>query len=74
MSAYISRKTISMNPYSAGNKIYGGGRSFPTSGPVDPLGYRERDLETKAKRNAVLRRLKNNTKGNFASSDSLRGI
>jgi len=25
--------------YSAGNKIYGGGRPHPTSGPVDPTGY-----------------------------------
>lgn len=29
--------------YSAGNKTYGFGRSNPTSGPVDPLGYKERD-------------------------------
>lgn len=28
--------------YAAGNKVYGGGRPNPTSGPVDPTGYVER--------------------------------
>lgn len=41
--------------YAAGNKTYGGGRSMPTLGPVDPLGYRERDLKLKARQNALLR-------------------
>lgn len=27
------------NPYAAGNKVYGSGRSNPTSGTVDPMGY-----------------------------------
>lgn len=40
--------------YAAGSKTYGGGRSMPTLGPVDPLGYRERDLKLKARRNALL--------------------
>lgn len=31
--------------YSAGNKTYGFGRSNATSGPVDKLGYRERDAK-----------------------------
>lgn len=31
--------------YSAGNKVYGGGRSNPTSGPVDPTGYVERGMK-----------------------------
>jgi hypothetical protein len=39
--------------YSAGNKTYGFGRSNPTSGPVDKLGYRERNLM----QNAISRRL-----------------
>lgn len=34
--------------YSAGNKIYGGGRSNPTSGPVDPTGYVERGMNKKS--------------------------
>lgn len=51
-------KPYDFNSYAAGNKIYGGGRSWPTMGPVDILGYRERDLKVKGKRNAMLRRLK----------------
>lgn len=44
--------------YAAGNKVYGGGRSFPNRGAVDKLGYRERDAATRLRRNAMLRRLK----------------
>lgn len=72
--AYISRQTSSMNPYSAGNKIYGGGRSFPTSGPVDKMGYAERDRVSAARRSAIVRRLKANSKGDYASADSLRRV
>jgi hypothetical protein len=63
----------SFTPYSAGFKIYGGGRLFPTMGPVDKTGYRERDRLAKARRNAVLRRLKANQSGNFMSSNWLGG-
>ena len=31
--------------YSAGNKVYGAGRPHPTSGPVDPTGYIERNMK-----------------------------
>jgi hypothetical protein len=72
--AYISRQTSTMNPYSAGNKVYGGGRSFPTSGPVDRMGYAERDRVAAARRSAIVRRLKANSKGNYASADSLRKV
>lgn len=34
--------------YSAGNKVYGGGRSNPTSGTVDPSGYVEREVNNQA--------------------------
>jgi len=61
------------NPYAAGNKIYGGGRSNPTSGPVDKAGYRERDLKSKARRNALLRRMKATQTGRYMSSDYLGG-
>jgi len=60
-------------PYAAGNKVYGGGRSAPNIGPVDPLGYRERDAKTVAQRNALLSRLKAQQSGNFFSSNWLRG-
>lgn len=68
----LSNYTI--NPYAVGNKVYGGGRSFPTSGPVDPMGYAERDLRAAAQRNAMLRRMKANMAGNFASPDAQRSI
>jgi hypothetical protein len=66
-------KPYDFNSYAAGNKIYGGGRSFPTMGPVDIMGYRERDLKTKAKRNAMLRRLKAGNTKNFNSPAWLGG-
>lgn len=63
------------NAYAAGDKIYGSGRSNPTMGPVgDRLGYVERDAKAKARRNAILRRLKANQSGKYASADSLRGV
>lgn len=60
-----------MNRYTTGNKVYGGGRSMPTVGRVDPLGYKTRDLKTKAKRNALLRRMKAKQAGRYMSSDWL---
>lgn len=66
-------KAYDYNAYAAGNKVYGGGRSFPNMGAVDKLGYRERDLATRARRNALLRRLKATNSGKFMSSDWLGG-
>lgn len=56
-------------PYSAGNKIYGGGRDAPNIGPVDPTGHNERDLKYQARRSAMLRRMKANQAGDFQSPD-----
>lgn len=61
------------NTYAAGRKIYGGGRSNPTSGPVDKIGYRERDLKHRARRQAVLNRLRKQQRGKYLSPESLRG-
>lgn len=72
--AYTPRSTSGFNPYAVGNKIYGGGRPFPTSGPVDKMGYRERDLATRSRRNAILRRMKANMAGNFMSADAMRKV
>jgi len=72
--AYSPRSTSGAAPYAVGNKIYGGGRSFPTMGPVDKLGYRERDAKTKARRSAILRRMKANSNAKYASADSLRKV
>lgn len=60
------------NPYAAGSKVYGSGRSFPTMGPVDKMGYRERDAKVRARRNALLRRLQAGQAGKFMSADYLR--
>jgi hypothetical protein len=57
----------SFNPYAAGKKIYGGGRSMPNIGPVSgsgQMGYNQRDLEAKARKSAILRRLKGQMSGN----------
>lgn len=65
--------TISgFNPYSAGNKVYGAGRPMPTVGPVNKAGYRKRDNMAKARRNALLRRLKAQQAGNYGSADARR--
>jgi hypothetical protein len=60
------------NKYAAGDKMYGFGRHFPTSGPVDKTGYRERDMAyQRRKRNAMLRRMKAKQKKRYMSSDYL---
>jgi len=72
--AYMSRTNTSINPYAVGDKIYGGGRSFPTMGPVDKMGYIERDNKAEARRNAVLRRMQALNAGKFASPDANREV
>lgn len=66
-------KAYDFQAYAAGNKLYGSGRSAPNIGPVDKLGYRERDATNRAKRNAMLRRLKANNAKNYMSPDALGG-
>lgn len=63
-----------VTPYAVGDKIYGGGRSFPTMGPVDRMGYRERDNVASARRQAVLNRLKAVQSGKTASADAMRKV
>lgn len=54
----------SFNPYAAGKKSYGAGRPMPNIGPVMNMqGYNERDNKAKARKNAVLRRLKGQDSG-----------
>lgn len=61
------------NSYAAGSKIYNGGSSAPNIGPVDQMGYRERDLKykTRQRNTAILRRLQARQKKNYMSSDNL---
>lgn len=61
-------------PYSAGNKIYGGGRDAPNIGPVDPTGHNERDLKYQARRTAMQRRLKALKNKDYMSPDVGREI
>lgn len=72
--AYFSRETANIIPYSVGNRVYGGNRAFPTMGPVDRQGYRERDLVSRARRNAILRRLQASQAGDYASADAQRTV
>lgn len=67
--AYIASHQKQFLPYLVGGKVYGGGRSFPNLGPSDPLGYRERDLKARARRAAMLRRLKAQQRREFMSAD-----
>lgn len=59
-------------PYAAGQKHYGGGRNFPTSGSVNHQGYAERDNKAAARRNAMLARLQNIQAGNYLDPSVLR--
>lgn len=57
----------SYNPYAAGSKRYGGGRSMPNIGPVSgqgQLGYDQRDNQASARKAAILKRLKAQKGGN----------
>lgn len=72
--AYFSGDQANIVPYAVGNRIYGGGRSFPTMGAVDPTGYAERDLVSQARRDAILRRMKAVNAGDYSSPDALRTV
>lgn len=60
--------------YAAGQKLYGSGRGAPTLGPVDPLGYRERDNVYKARQAAIVARMKAKSEGRYLSSDYIGGM
>lgn len=69
---YLEGTSQSFNPYGAGPKVYGSGRSAPNIGPTGkPEAYDERDRLGRAKRNAMLRRLKASQRGRYMSSDYL---
>lgn len=64
------------NAYAAGNKYYGGGRNFPNMGPVSGkgmLGYNQRDNEAKAKKAAILRRMRGQSSGNPMNANVMAG-
>ena len=66
------KKPDAYTPYAAGPKMYGLGTYNPTSGPVDKVGYKQRDRNTQARKNAVLRRLQASQAGNHMQPDVLR--
>lgn len=62
-------------PYLVGNRVYNGFSPSPRVGPVaDKSGYRERDLKHRARRNAILRRLKAKNRGEHMNADALRKV
>lgn len=74
--SYLQGAGQQFNPYGAGNKVYGGGRSAPNVGPVTgngQSGYAERDARGKMRRNALLRRMKAGQSGRYMNQDWLRG-
>lgn len=69
---YLQGTIQTFNPYGAGRKVYGSGRSAPNIGPTaSPEGYAERDLKARARRRAMLNRLKASQRGRYMSSDYL---
>lgn len=71
---YTARRDVSSNPYAVGNKVYGGGRPFPTNGPVDKMGYAERDARHKARRQALLKKMQAADSGKIMSADAQRKV
>lgn len=70
---YLNNNVQTFNPYGAGQKVYGSGRPMPNIGPTSsPEGYRTRDLQAKARRQAMLQRLKAAQSGNYKSAAYLR--
>jgi hypothetical protein len=70
----LSRRDTGFNPYAVGNKVYGAGRFFPTSGPVDKVGYRERDAKHKARQQAILNRMRALSQNKIISADAMRKV
>jgi hypothetical protein len=69
--AYLRGRGQNFNPYGAGDKQYGV-LGAPNVGPTSsPEGYDERDLMIRARRNALLRRLKAGQGRRYMSSEYL---
>jgi hypothetical protein len=65
---------INFNSYAAGDKKYGSGRSMPNIGPVSGMGmmgYANREQRAKARKDAIMRRLKAQQSGNVMNSNIL---
>lgn len=66
-------KPDGFNPYAAGAKVYGYGSNAATKGPVDPTGYKQRDMIVQVKKNALQARMRATMNGNYMSPGYLRG-
>jgi len=70
-------KPDAYNAIIAGRKSYGGPTGQAPNGatrsPQAQAGYNARDMQTRAKRNAMLRYMQAGQAGNYASSDYLGG-
>lgn len=66
-----SARATGFNAYAVGDKKYGASsRSAPNIGPTSsPEGYRARDLQANARKNAILRRMKDNQVGKIAAGN-----
>lgn len=73
IAQYGMSKPDAYNPYVAGAKMYGAGRSMPTLGPVDNTGYQERDMQARAKRQALLNQMQQQQQGNYMAANQLGG-
>jgi len=66
--------TIAFNPYAAGSKVYSQVSGAPSIGPNDKAGYAQRDLALKARKSALLAKMKAMGKGAYADANVLRSI
>lgn len=67
---YLQGAVQTFNPYGAGRKVYGSGRSAPNIGPTSsPEGYAARDAAALTRRKAMLKRLKSGQRGRFMSPE-----
>jgi len=67
-NVFNNARSPGFNAFAAGDKKYGSGRPMPNIGPSDPLGYRERNLQIEARKNAIGRRLKALRTGDIAKA------
>lgn len=77
VAAFGLEKPDAYNPYAAGAKTYGLGRSHPNQGPMttaaQKMGYRQREMSNQSKRDAYLARMRADQNGSYMSPEWLGG-
>jgi len=66
--------TLSFNPYAAGSKVYSQVSGAPSIGPNDKAGYAQRDMALKARKSALLAKMKAMNVGAYSNPNVLRTI